>query len=374
MDLKNYDKNPGRVSFGWSSNNSIYADIGMDYSEASERIRINGEPGLAFLENMRKYSRLSDSPDWKDEKVLGANPCLEQSLHDKEVCCLTEVHLNNNPTKEEFLRTLKFSYLLGKTITLGMTHWPEINRVVARNRRIGNSLTGITQFLTKNGLDSLRYWCEEGYHTIQKWDTIYSDWLAIPKSIKTTSVKPSGTVSLLSGHTPGGHFPDFIYGIRRMRISDKSNLVQPIRDAGYHVEPDQYSPNTLVVEVPVCVGENLRTLDEISMWEQLSMAAFLQQYWADNQVSYTVTFDPETEGDQIEKALDFFQYRLKAVSFLPRPKGGVTAYAQAPYEPTTKEQYDEAVAKLKPIDFSQVTGEIAEVERFCTTDKCELTI
>lgn len=317
---------------------------------------------------------MKNGMDHKDDRASGCNPCVEQSLESHEVCNLVENFIDNNPTQKEFERTLKYSYLYAKTVTLGMTHWVETNRVMMRNRRIGSSLTGVAQFVANNGLHTLKEWCESGYNTISGYDTIYSEWFCVPRSIKWTSMKPSGTVSLVGGATPGGHNPDFIYGIRRMRISERSNLVQPIRDAGYHVEPDQYSPNTLVVEVPVCVGENLRTLDEISMWEQLSMAAFLQQYWADNQVSYTVTFDPETEGDQIEKALDFFQYRLKAVSFLPRPKGGVTAYAQAPYEPTTKEQYDEAVAKLKPIDFSQVTGEIAEVERFCTTDKCELTI
>lgn len=33
IDLKNYDKNPSRSAFGWASNNSVFAQLGMDYSE-----------------------------------------------------------------------------------------------------------------------------------------------------------------------------------------------------------------------------------------------------------------------------------------------------------------------------------------------------
>ena len=68
-----------------------------------------------------------------------------------------------------------------------------------RNRRIGCSVSGVAQFITNRGLNEFRDWLEGGYDTIQDWDKIYSDWFAIPRSIKTTSVKPSGTVSLLAG-------------------------------------------------------------------------------------------------------------------------------------------------------------------------------
>ena len=54
--------------------------------------------------------------------------------------------------------------------------------------------------------------------------------------------------------------------------------------------------HTMVVEIPVSLGEKIRTLKTVSMWEQLQMAALLQRHWADNQVSCTITFDPETEG------------------------------------------------------------------------------
>ena len=88
------------------------------------------------------------------------------------------------------------------------------------------------------------------------------------------------------------------------------------------------------------------------MWEQLPLAALAQRYWADNQVSCTVTFDPETEGDQIANALDIFQYQLKGVSFLPRLELG--AYKQMPYESIDKETYYEIKNSLGKLSFGRV--------------------
>jgi len=77
IHLKNYEKNPDRMEFGWVSNNSIFANLGMDYKEVSESIFKNGEPGLCWLENMRAYSRMGDPKDYRDKLAAGGNPCLE---------------------------------------------------------------------------------------------------------------------------------------------------------------------------------------------------------------------------------------------------------------------------------------------------------
>lgn len=52
IHLKNYDLNPDRMEYGWVSNNSIFANIGMDYKEVAESIFKNGEPGICWLDNM----------------------------------------------------------------------------------------------------------------------------------------------------------------------------------------------------------------------------------------------------------------------------------------------------------------------------------
>jgi len=371
LDLKNYKVNPHREQYGWTSNNSIFAELGMDYTDVCKRIVDNGEPGFAWLENMKKYSRMKNGGDDKDHRVMGGNPCLEQSLESYELCCLVETFPDNHDSLDDYKRTLKYAYLYAKTVTLGKTHWPETNRVMLRNRRIGCSVSGVAQFITKYGMEELRTWLETGYDTIQDWDKQYSDWFAVPKSIKTTSVKPSGTVSLLVGATPGMHYPESRFYIRRMRLSKHSELIEPLKRANYKLEPAFGSEDTtMVVEVPVDVGEGIRTASELSVWEQFSLAAFLQRHWADNQVSCTATFDPETEATQLPHVLNYFQYKLKGISLLPRHPLG--AYKQMPYEAIDEKTYNKQVKKLGRLSFVGVEGEEAEIDKFCNNDVCEI--
>ena len=371
LDLKNYKVNPDRETYGWTSNNSIYAELGMDYTEVCKRIVDNGEPGFAWLENMRGYGRLKNGKDNKDRRAAGGNPCLEQTLESYELCCLVETFPNNHESIEDYKRTLKYAYLYAKTVTLGKTHWPDTNRVMLRNRRIGCSVSGIAQFITKHGMEDLRKWLEKGYKTIQSWDCIYSDWFAIPKSIKTTSVKPSGTVSLLVGATPGMHYPESRFYIRRMRLSKHSELIEPLKKANYTIEPAFGSEDsTVVVEVPVDVGEGIRTASELSIWEQFSLAAFMQRHWADNQVSCTATFNPETEAEELPHVLKYFQYRLKGISLLPRHPMG--AYKQMPYEAIDEKTYHFEAERLGRLTFGVIKNEEADIDKFCNNDVCEI--
>uniref|UniRef100_A0A7S3PDB1 ribonucleoside-triphosphate reductase (thioredoxin) n=1 Tax=Aplanochytrium stocchinoi TaxID=215587 RepID=A0A7S3PDB1_9STRA len=352
VSLKDYEKNPQRMDFGWTSNNSVFAELGMDYTNVVKMIRKNGEPGFAWLDNMRKYGRMGDPPDYKDKRAAGGNPCLEQTLESYELCCLVETFPDRHTDLKDFKKTLELAFMYAKTVTLGKTHWPMSNRVMQRNRRIGCSMSGISQFIAHKGLHELQIWSDEGYKHIQKCDKMFSEWLAIPQSIKTTSIKPSGTVSLLAGATPGVHAPESRYYIRRVRLAVNSELIEPLIAAGYHVEPAETDPeNTMVVSVPIDVGEGVRVQKEIGMWEQLSIAAFMQRHWADNQVSCTVTFDPKQESEEgMKAALDVFQYQLKGISFLPRIKAG--AYAQMPYEEISEKQFQELSSQLKPLDLS----------------------
>ena len=150
INLKNAEVFPDRNSFdsentgwAWMSNNSIAAEVGTKYEDYVDLIADNGEPGFIWLDVARDYGRLADAPDYKDSRVMGFNPCAEQPLESYELCTLVEVHLNRHEDKEDFLRTLKFAYLYGKTVTLMPTHWQTTNGIMQRNRRIGTSLTGI---------------------------------------------------------------------------------------------------------------------------------------------------------------------------------------------------------------------------------------
>jgi len=356
--------NAHRAAYGWASNNSVFVDNNTDFKDVAKQTAINGEPGYIFMDNIRSHSRMCDPADHKDHKAVGTNPCGEQSLESYELCCLVETFPSRAESKEDYLRTLKFAYLVGKTATLVNTTWHETNRVQKRNRRIGTSVTGVTNFIEKHSLEIFRDWLETGYNEIQNWDDIYSSWLCVPKSIKTTSVKPSGTVSLLAGVNPGCHYPEFKYYIRRIRIAKNSKLIPQLNNAGLHIEDDVMDSSSAVVSFPI--HNEGKSLNEISIWEQVSLAVFLQRYWSDNQVSCTVTFKPE-EDEQIQPILEFFKYSLKSISFLPKLEMG--AYAQMPYEAISKEKYTEMKSKMKA-NFSIQSFEDGKGEKFCNNDTC----
>lgn len=351
----------------WASNNSIFARVGMDYSEVGRQIASNGEPGLMWLNNMRDFGRMIDGRQpGIDGRVKGGNPCLEQSLESYELCNLVETFPVNHDDADDYMRTLKFAYLYAKTVTLLPTHNPRTNQVTLRNRRIGLSQSGIVQAFAKFGRRHvLADFCDAGYNEIRRWDEIYAEWLCVQKSIKVTSVKPSGTVSLVAGATPGIHHPEANTYWRRVRISKDSILSDILRDAGFHIEPASSDPDRTVVAKFAISDERVRSVEDVSIWEQMQNAADYQRYWADNQVSCTVKFQSYEAAD-ISRVLESYEDQLKGISFLPHSGHG---YDQAPYEPCSLEEVVEYNNGLKTADYSSYIDE-AVGSHYCDNDKC----
>jgi ribonucleoside-triphosphate reductase len=380
INLKNSEVFPERNSFdsenpgwAWMSNNSIAATVGTKYEDYVDLISNNGEPGFIWLDVARNYGRLADPEDGKDYRVMGFNPCAEQPLESYELCTLVEVHLNRHTDKEDFLRTLKFAYLYGKTVTLVPTHWQITNGIMQRNRRIGTSLTGIASFADTHGLPATRDWMDEGYQTIRKYDKQYSEWLCVRESIRVTTVKPSGSVSLLSGASPGVHWPvGGEYFLRAIRFSDQDPMMHLFKAAGYKTEPDLVSANTMVVYFPVHSGHP-RSEKDVTLFEKIGLAATTQKYWSDNGVSVTLSFDKDSETKHIAPALHMYEGQLKAVSFLPM---GNTVYPQQPYQQITQDEYDNYVGQIAKIDWSAIYDGVENLdsvgEMYCTTDYCEI--
>ena len=383
LNLKNAEVFPERNSYdpkspgwAWMSNNSVEAYVGADLNPIVDGIARNGEPGVIWLDVSRQYGRLIDPVNNKDHRVAGYNPCAEQSLESYEMCTLVETYLNRHENLEDYKRTLKFAYLYAKTVTLLPTHWEETNAIMQRNRRIGTSMSGVANFADNRGLPFLKTWMDEGYKVIKAYDVNYSEWLGIRESIKTTTIKPSGTVSILAGESPGVHWtPGGEYFLRAIRFSNEDPMLPLFKMANYRVEAASESPETTSVVFFPIKSEAKRAEKEVSIYEKISLAAYAQRYWSDNSVSVTVSFDAEKEKDSIGTVLHMYDGQLKTVSFLPM---GNFVYPQMPYSQITQEEYEnEGVMKLFPIDFSGVYAGLASDaigDAYCTTDACEVKL
>ena len=395
----------------WASNNSVFVTPDSDFTDIVERIEKNGEPGLIFLENARQYGRIADGKHSPSSHLFddidGFNPCAEQGLKHGELCCLVETFPANHESQEEYYETLKFAFLYAKTVTLVPTHDPLTNQVMLTNRRIGLSMSGIQQAIKKFGFSSFfEDFCDAGYKQVRNWDRVYSRWLGIPTSIKVTTVKPSGTVSLLAGATPGVHCTHSEFYFRTFRISAIHPMLKPLQKAGYCLEVAATDKSTynkavntidsslpkfrkglttkdinssvleeygrlggsLVVYFPVKETNFTKSKFDISLWEQLCLARELQDKWSDNSVSITVTFKPE-ESKDLKSSIEYMAPYVKTLSFLPLQDH---SYEQAPYQEITEDVYNDYVAQLKNLNLNATRGVEATGEKYCTNDVCEI--
>ena len=211
--------------------------------------------------------------------------------------------------------------------------------------RMGIGITGYLQ-----ASEEQKSWLADTYEAIRAYDKEYSKEKGFPISIKLTTVKPSGTLSLLPGVVPGCHPGYAQYMIRRIQISADSPLIKLVKAHGYHVE---YRKNfdrsndltTMVAEFPYAYPEGTTLAKDMTAVQQLDVVRRLQREWSDNAVSCTVYYKKE-ELPEIRTYLENHWHEMKAVSFLLHSDHG---FAQAPYEEITKEQYDELVAKTRLI-------------------------
>lgn len=352
------------------SDYSLKGEINKDFNKKIKIIKIEL---LENEEDVYCVDTLNATHKATFNGIIASN-CSEISLESGELCNLVEVFINRHNSYDDFKETLQYAFMYGKIVSLCKTHWEETNNIIERNRRVGCSLTGIVNFIEDKGIETLRQWTNRGYEYLKEFDKKISNELNINESIKITCIKPSGTISLLVPNTcPGVHYPTSRYYIRRIRINDTSTkLINSMGRKGYIIEDSETEPNTKIINFPIDNKCN-RTINDVTMWEQLELAAKMQEWWADNQVSCTVTFDINSEKDDIEYALNLYQYKLKGISFLPIDKNNhQSAYPQMPYEKIDENKYNELIGKVKINEIMEIDSNAQEEEMFCTTDMCML--
>jgi len=328
------------------SNNTIYCD---SYDHIAEGVWDgyggNGEPYGFF--NVALSSKFGRTGEKSRENCEGTNPCGEISLADKECCNLAELYLNNIESKQELIECSKLIYKTQKAIcSLPFIH-EDTNKIVHKNFRIGQGITGICQSLEGKKLE----WLDDCYKALKAFDKEWSKKQGWPESIKLTTVKPSGTLSLLAGATPGVHPAYSRYYIRRVRMSSQDALVETCKDMGYTVEyvknfDGSLNRDTVIVEFPCESGKNAKLAKDMKATDQLDLVKQIQKEWSDNAVSCTVYY----KRDELEEIKEWlrknYKNNIKSVSFLLHQDHG---FEQAPYEEIEKKQYDLLSTGIKKV-------------------------
>ncbi len=330
-----------------------------------------GEPyGIVNLELSRKIGRLGEE-EYPDPDVQGYNPCAEQSLVNFETCCLAEIYLPNIESYTELVKVATSLYRINKHSLALKCHHKETQKIVNKNMRMGIGITGV-MMATKEQL----YWLDSCYRYLRAYDKEYSKAMGWPESIKLTTVKPSGTLSLLAGVTAGVH-PATAgqFYIRRIRMSADSSLIDICRSHGYHVEFQENFDGTLdkttyVVEFPCKYPDGVISADDMTVFEQLNMVKFMQKNWSDNSVSVTAYYEKEDLPELKKYIIENFNDNFKTLSFLL--KRGASGFKQLPYEEITKEQYEYLSSLVKPITSAVINEEEVEELGACGIGGCPI--
>lgn len=329
-----------------NSNNSIYADSWEEIMpELWKGYDGSGEPyGLLNRKLARQYGRLGERK--VDNSIEGYNPCAEIALGDGESCNLSTIFLPNIESLKQMREISRLLYMTQKHITRLEYPYEKTTKIVAKNARLGQSVTGILQ-ADKKQLD----WLSPTYEYLSGLDEEYSAEHNFPTSVRLTTVQPSGTLALLPGVTPGVHPAFAPYYVRRVRFGSSDPLVDACRRRGYPIKWDigidgREDHTRYVVEFPCQSPEGAVLAKDMTAVEQLEWVKSMQTVWADNAVSVTVYYRPE-ELDGIKEWLSKnYDKGLKSVSFLLHSDHN---FPLPPYEECSRDEYEKMLSK---IDFS----------------------
>ena len=300
---------------------------------------------------------------------VNVSNCGEITLEDKECCNLSELFLNNIKTKSELIECAKLLYKTQKAISnLHFIH-PETEKLVHKNNRIGLGVGGICQ-----AIDKLE-WLDDCYSELKAFDKQWSKERGWNECIKLTTVKPSGTISLLAGATPGVHPSIFPYYWRTIRMAVTDTLVEYCKKLGYRSEfsinyDGSLDRNICVVYFPCKTTEKTLVAKDTPAVQQLELIKRLQTIWSDNAVSCTVYYHKE-ELPAIKVWLNSnYRSSIKSVSFLLHKDHN---FAQAPYIEISEEEYKEAVKHSKAISVYSNGGEQELLDNLeCSSGSCPI--
>jgi ribonucleoside-diphosphate reductase alpha chain len=338
-----WEENPQR---GRANNSAVVLRHKIDEEEFFKlwkKIELSGsgEPGIYF----------SNDKDW------GTNPCCEIALRSYQFCNLCEVNVSNVESQEDLNERVRVGAFIG-TLQAAYTDFHYLRDVwrktTEKDALLGVGMTGIGSGAILN------YNLKEAADLAKEENARIADIIGINKAARVTTVKPSGTSSLVLGTSSGIHAWHNDFYIRRIRVGKNEAIYNYL--ANNHpelVEDDFFKPTIqAVISVPQRApqGSILRTEDVMDMLERTKK---FNVQWVrkghrkganTNNVSATVSIK-EGEWEQVGQWMWDNKDTFNGLSVLPYFGG---SYTQAPFEDITKEQFDEMASHLHNIDLSKI--------------------
>ena len=305
----------------------------------------SGERGIYNMDSVRKHIDKFGRRD--SSKVAGTNPCGEILLRPNQFCNLTEVVIDAQDTEDTLAEKIRLASILG-TWQSTLTNFKYIRKIWKDNseeeRLLGVSLTGIFgNPITGTNHSALPQILTNLRQVAVDTNAAEAEKLGIQQSTAVTTVKPSGTVSQLTGVSSGIHPWYSEYYIRSVRADNKDPLTMFLKDFNIPNEPDVMKPDsTTVFYFPIKAPDGATVTKDLSAIDHLEMWKTYREFWTEHNPSVTVNIAEEEwleVGAWVYKNFD----AIGGVSFLPASEH---SYKQAPYQEVTKEEYEEAVKKM----------------------------
>jgi ribonucleoside-triphosphate reductase len=338
-----WEENPQR---GRANNSAVVMRHKIDEEEFFKlwkKIELSGsgEPGIYF----------SNDKDW------GTNPCCEIALRPYQFCNLCEVNVSNIESQEDLNERVRVGAFIG-TLQAAYTDFHYLREIwrktTEKDALLGVGMTGIGSGVILN------YDLKKAADLAKEENARVAEIVGINKAARVTTVKPSGTSSLVLGTASGIHAWHNDFYIRRIRVG-KNEAIYSYLAANHPelVEDDFFKPTIqAVISVPQRApqGSILRTENVIDMLERVKR---FNVQWVKkghrkgantNNVSATVSIQ-ENEWEQVGQWMWENRNTFNGLSVLPYFGG---SYTQAPFEDITEEKFNEMAQHLHNIDLSQI--------------------
>jgi len=363
MDAKTgewYRTHPHRVM---ANNSAVFLRKEIkqdDFYDLFTKTQEYGEPGFF----------LTDGP-------YGCNPCAEIGLNpviDGETgwafCNLTEINGAVMESEQDFLQACRNASFIG-TLQAAYTDFNylgEVSRRIAeREALLGVSITGMMD----NGMFKDPALLKTGAEIVIEANREFAEYIGIQPAARCTTVKPSGTLSLLLGCVGSGVHP---HHARRYFRRVTANHIEPpflyFKSMNpYHCEE---KPNgDWVITFPVEAPGNAVLREEMTAVEFMNFVFHVYDHWVapgtarpesspglTHNVSCTVTVR-ENEWDLVREHVWANRHRISAMAFLPFI--GDKKYPFAPREAVETEadetRWIELVSRYRPVDWSEMREE-----------------